>query len=174
MLCRRIQREHVDVNPRGKSRADWNKVNLSSNTQRIDAPLQLAPSLLSPRQAHHVAPGGPPRPRPAARVQPQGSSAAPPQSLARCAPAGATARREARVHTQGEACPLAGGAGGSRTRSRGAGAQMPFAFPRRSAGPGGAASVWQHTCPRRRLTPAAAAAVGRGRRWCIRCALFFL
>jgi len=118
--------------------------------------------------------GGSPIPRPAAPVQPQGSSAAPPQSLARCAPAGATARRDARGHTQGAACPLAGGAGGARTRSRGAGAQMPLAFPRRSAGRGGAASVWPHACPRRRLTPAAAAALGRGRRWGVRCAFFFL
>src|SRR5712691_5320193 len=50
---------------------------------------------------------------------------------------------------------------------------MPFAFPRRSAGRGGAASVWEPERPLRRLTPAAAAAVGRGRRWCVRCALFF-
>src|SRR6266849_845907 len=43
------------------------------------------------------------------------------RSLARCALAGATAPREARVHTQDEACPLAGGVRPPTWRAHGCG-----------------------------------------------------
>ena len=84
-----------------------------------------------PPAAFHPRPpaGGPPLPRPAARVQPQGSSAAPPQPLLRGTPAGAAAPRE-----RGRGHPRRGvAAGGCRwgfqeACSPGAGAKMRLFF----------------------------------------------
>src|SRR5262245_48121160 len=41
-----------------------------------------------------------------------------------------------------------------------------------AAGRGGATPGWESERPRHRNTPTVVAAVGRGGRWCVRCALF--
>jgi hypothetical protein len=80
-----------------------------------------------PAACPHVTPGGPTLAHPTGRVQPQGSCAAPLQSLLRCALA---TPREARVHTPGEGCLLTGGTGGlPGVRCRGTGAQSAFKLP---------------------------------------------
>ena len=61
---------------------------------------------------------------------PSSSSAALPQPVLSCAPQGAATRREARLHTPGEAWLLAGGAeGAGECTPADAGAKMLFVFP---------------------------------------------
>jgi hypothetical protein len=61
-----------------------------------------------------AAPGGSTILRPTMGVQPQGSSAAPLQSLVWCTPEGVATPRKARGNTQGEACPPTGALGAPR------------------------------------------------------------
>ena len=70
------------------------------------------PPAAFPEACPHVTSGAPPLPRPATCVQPQGRRR-PHQSWPRGASADAAARRAARMYTLGEACPPAGGGGGS-------------------------------------------------------------
>ena len=88
---------------------------------------------LSPSRSPQVTPGGPPSPRPAARVQPSDGSAAPSQPWSRRAPERPVASRS-RACTPGCGMSVGGGRsdaaeGLQRLRSRGASAKMPFEFP---------------------------------------------
>ncbi len=92
----------------------------------IEALAVVRPGCLFPRQRSSPPPS-------CGACSAQGSRAAPPQPLLRCAPTGAAARREARENPRDEACPPAGGTGVLQwARSRGTSAKEPFVFPIRS------------------------------------------